>query len=57
MDNSVSFIEKTLELIISRFNKYNVNYYVVGAIGAYIDAGIPFQRVHDDIDLMIEEKI
>ncbi len=48
----MDFVGTTLKLVCER----GVNYYVEGAIGAYLDAGLPLQRVHGDIDIMIEEK-
>lgn len=40
----------------SLLNKNNIKFYLVGAIGAYIDANLNLTRKHDDIDILIEEK-
>lgn len=53
---NIDFIKGTLKFICEKLNDNKINYYVVGAIGAYIDAGVPIQRIHEDIDIMIEEK-
>ena len=56
MTNNIEFINKQIKFISSKLNELNIDFYIVGAIGAYIDANIPLQRQHDDLDLMIEEK-
>lgn len=53
---NVDFINNTLKFICENLNDNNINYYVVGALGAYIDASLPLERIHEDIDIMIEEK-
>lgn len=53
---NLDFINNTLKFICEKLNDNDINYYVVGAIGAYIDAGLPLERIHEDIDIMIEEK-
>ena len=55
MNNSI-FIDNTIKLIAKKLNERNINYYIVGAIGGYIDAGLDIQRKHDDLDILIEEK-
>ena len=55
MTNNTEFINKQISFISSKLNELNIEFYIVGAIGAYIDANIPLQRAHDDLDLMIEE--
>lgn len=56
MEKSIKFINDTIKFVSKKLNDINIKFYVVGAIGGYIDAGIPIQRNHDDLDLMIEEK-
>lgn len=56
MKNNIDFINKQISFISSKLNELSIEFYIVGAIGAYIDANIPLQRKHDDLDLMIEEK-
>lgn len=53
---NINFINETLKIICTKLNNHKIIYYVVGAIGAYIDAEIPLQRIHEDIDIMVEEK-
>ena len=54
MENSINFVNDTIKFVSEKL--CNVNFYVVGAVGGYIDANLPLQRKHDDLDLMIEEK-
>lgn len=54
--NIMETLEKTLKLVCGRLNEAGINYYVVGAVGAYLDAGLPFAREHSDLDILIEEK-
>lgn len=55
-ETNKDFIDRVLKFVCETLNDKEIDYYVVGAIGAYIDAGIPIQRVHEDVDIMIEEK-
>lgn len=55
-ETNSAFIIEVLRFICKKLNDKSINYYIGGAVGAYIDANIPFQRIHDDIDIMIEEK-
>jgi len=56
MRDRIEFIKEQIRFIVKKLNENKINYYIVGAIGAYIDAGLEIQRVHDDLDIMIEEK-
>ena len=56
MDHSIRFVNEIIKFISKKLYSMKIDFYVVGAIGGYIDAGIPIQRKHDDLDLMIEEK-
>lgn len=56
MQKNLKLIDKTIMFLIKELNSNNINYYIVGAIGGYIDAKVPMKRIHDDLDLMIEEK-
>ena len=53
---NMGFLNAVLKWVCERLNERGINYYVVGAIGAYLDAGLPLQRAHDDVDILIEEK-
>ena len=50
------FLLEQLSFICNRLNKLDINYYIVGALGGYIDCNIEITRNHDDIDVMILEK-
>lgn len=49
-------IVNILKDIALRLNTANVDYYVVGAIGAYLDAGLSLVRKHDDLDIFVNEE-
>lgn len=49
-------VDKALEYICPKLNALGVDYYIVGAVGAYLRAGIDSGRLHDDLDILIEEK-
>lgn len=53
---NLKFINDTIIFICQKLNELKINYYIVGAIGAYIDANIPLERIHEDLDILIEEK-
>lgn len=42
--------------ITKRLNTAGIDYYIVGAVGAYLDARMPFVREHDDLDILINER-
>ena len=47
---------KQLAFVCDKLNNIGIEYYVVGALGAYIDRNIDLTREHEDIDIMILEK-
>jgi len=49
------FLLKQLNFICNKLNEFNINYYVVGALGGYIDCNLDITRNHSDIDIMILE--
>ncbi len=49
-------IDETLVEVCNKLNAERVDYYVVGAISAFIGTGIPLFRYHEDIDFMVAEK-
>ena len=53
MKENINLVNEAICFIANKLNSNNINFYIVGAIGAYIDANIPLQRIHDDLDLMI----
>lgn len=52
MDN----VDKAINFLCPKLNDLKVNYYIVGAIGAYLSACVKSNRVHEDLDILIEEK-
>lgn len=52
MDN----IDNALNFVCPKLNALKINYYIVGAIGAYLSIGLKSNRIHDDLDILIEEK-
>ena len=50
------FLLEQLSFICNRLNDEEIDYYVVGALGGYIDCNLEITRKHDDIDIMILEK-
>lgn len=55
MQENIKIVDRSIKFVANKLNSININYYIVGAIGGYIDAGVPIKRVHDDLDIMIEE--
>ncbi len=49
------FLLEQLSFICNRLNDAKIDYYVVGALGGYIDCNLEITRKHDDIDIMILE--
>lgn len=49
-------IDNVLNFICPKLNDLKINYYIVGAIGAYSSVGLKSNRTHDDLDILIEEK-
>ena len=54
--SDTKFVNETILMICKKLNELSINYYIAGAIGGYIDAGISLERKHDDLDILIEEK-
>ena len=50
------FLLSQIAFICDKLNKIGIKYYIVGAIGGYIDCNIEITREHDNIDIMIPEK-
>lgn len=49
-------VDEALEYVCPKLNALGVDYYVVGAVGAYLSLGMDSKRTHDDLDVLIEEK-
>lgn len=56
MSDNIKLVDEAIKFVAEKLNSIDVKYYIVGAIGGYIDANIPIQRKHDDLDIMIEER-
>lgn len=56
MKKNIDFINRVIVWISNELDAKNIDFYIVGAIGAYIDASLPIQRNHDDLDILIQEK-
>lgn len=54
--NNIIFVNDVIKFIATKLNEKNINYYIVGAIGGYIDSGLEIERKHDDLDILVEEK-
>lgn len=49
-------VDNALNFVCSKLNALKINYYIVGAVGAYLSIGLKSNRIHDDLDILIEEK-
>lgn len=49
-------INRTIQTVCNRLNEKGVDYYLVGALAAFIGTNTPLFRYHGDIDFMIAEK-
>lgn len=56
MKNNIDFVNEQIRYVSKMFCECGIDFYIVGAIAGYIDAGLPLQRSHDDLDLLVEEK-
>lgn len=54
--NVMKDADRALEYICPKLNALGVDYYVVGVVGAYLRLGMDSGRIHDDLDILIEEK-
>lgn len=50
-----TFLLDQLKFICDRLYAFNIDFYVVGALGGYIDCNLEIIRQYDDIDIMILE--
>lgn len=49
-------VDRALKYVCPKLNALDIDYYVVGAVGAYLSLGVDSGRVHDDLDILIDEK-
>ena len=55
LNENHDLVLKTFKDVASLFNKSGIDYCVVGALPCYLKRGIPLFRLHNDIDIMINE--
>jgi len=51
-----ALIDGTISSLCTKLNELGVDYYLVGALSAFIGTGVPLFRYHGDLDFMIAEK-
>ena len=56
IDENHALIDSTISSLCSKLNELGVDYYLVGALSAFIGTGVPLFRYHGDLDFMIAEK-
>lgn len=56
IDENHALIDSTISSLCSKLNELDVDYYLVGAVSAFIGNGISLFRYHEDLDFMIAEK-
>lgn len=52
----MSDVDNALNYLCPKLNDLKINYYIVGAVGAYLRLGIDSNRIHNDLDILIEEE-
>lgn len=56
IEDNHTLINNALKAVCNRLNKLGIDYYLVGALSAFIGTNTPLFRYHDDIDFMVAEK-
>jgi len=56
IEENHTLINSTISSLCSKLNELGVDYYLVGALSAFIGTGVPLFRYHGDLDFMIAEK-
>ena len=56
IEENHSLINSTISSVCSKLNELSIDYYLVGALSAFIGTGVPLFRYHGDLDFMIAEK-
>lgn len=56
IEENHTLINTTIQSLCSKLNELGVDYYLVGALSAFIGTGVPLFRYHGDLDFMIAEK-
>ena len=55
VEDNHKLVNETIVNFTKLFNKYGIDYYIVGALPCFLKTGQPLFRYHDDIDIMINE--
>lgn len=56
VDDNHHLINTSLKYFCDLFNKFGIDYYIVGALPCFLKTNQKLFRYHDDIDIMINEK-
>lgn len=56
IEENHTLIDSTISRVCSKLNELGVDYYLVGALSAFIGTRVPLFRYHGDLDFMIAEK-
>ena len=48
-------LQNFMEPLISEFNKQNIDYFITGSVGIYLETGISLGRVSSDLDLVLNK--
>lgn len=56
IEENHALINSTISSVCSKLNELGVDYYLVGALSAFIGTAVPLFRYHGDLDFMIAEK-
>ena len=56
IEENHALLNSTLHSFCTKLNELGVDYYLVGAVSAFLGSGVPLFRYHGDLDFMIAEK-
>lgn len=56
LEENHKLVNESIVRFTTLFNKYGIDYYIVGALPCFLKTGQPLFRYHDDIDIMINEE-
>ena len=56
LEDNHRLVISSLTKFCSLFNKYGIDYYIVGALPCFLKTNQPLFRYHDDIDIMVNEE-
>lgn len=55
LEKNHKIVNESIQEVCNKFNELGIDYYIVGALPVYLQAG-EMQRKHEDIDFMVAEK-